>query len=134
MDNLHNGLTNDFFRVGKGWYFRICRVRQETEHAFFTKRSHTMQVRRFSNWSKVELKVTRTDDFPLRSMNDNPQRLWNRVSRSKESCLEIFKGQLGVVVDFVKFGVAQEAVFFEFPTDQSQGKRSSVDRDICLLE
>ena len=53
---------------------------------------------------------------------------------SKESCLEIFKGQLSVVVDFVKFGVAQETVFFEFSTDQSQGKWSSVDRDICLLE
>ncbi|VJY24329.1 Uncharacterised protein [Streptococcus pneumoniae] len=56
------------------------------------------------------------------------------MSRSKESCLEIFKGQLGVVVDFVKFSVAQEAVFFEFSTNQSQRKRSSVDRDICLLE
>ena len=67
-------------------------------------------------------------------MNDNPQRFWNRVSGSKESCLEIFKGQLSVVVDFVKFGVAQETVFFEFSTDQSQGKWSSVDRDICLLE
>ena len=38
------------------------------------------------------------------------------------------------MIDFVKLGVAQEAVFFEFPTDQSQGKRSSIDRDICLLE
>ena len=67
-------------------------------------------------------------------MNDNSQRLWNRVSGSKESRLEIFKGQLSVVIDFVKFGVAQEAVFFEFSTDQSQGKWSSIDRDICLLE
>ena len=56
------------------------------------------------------------------------------MSRSKESCLEIFKGQLSVVIDFVKFSVAQEAVFFEFSTDQSQGKWSSIDRDICLLE
>ena len=52
----------------------------------------------------------------------------------KKVALEIFKGQLSIVVYFVKFGVAQEAVFFEFPTDQSQGKRSSIDRDICLLE
>ena len=104
-----DGLANDFFRVGKGWHFCICRVRQETEHAFFTKGCHTVQVCWFSNWSKVELEVTRTNDFSLWSMNDNPQRFWNRVSRSKESCLEIFKGQLSVVVDFVKFGVAQEA-------------------------
>ena len=61
-----------------------------------------------------------------------PKRLWNRVSRSKERCLEVFKGQLSIMVDFVKFGVAQEAVFFEFPTDQSQGKWSSIDRDILL--
>ena len=52
----------------------------------------------------------------------------------KKVALRFFKGQLSVVVDFVKFGVAQETVFFEFSTDQSQGKWSSVDRDICLLE
>ena len=52
----------------------------------------------------------------------------------KKVALRFFKGQLSVVVDFVKFGVTQEAVFFEFPTNQSQGKRSSIDRDICLFE
>ena len=31
----------------------------------------------------------------------------------KKVAFEIFKGQLSVVVDFIKFGVAQEAMFFE---------------------
>ena len=64
LDNLHDGLTNNFSELVKVGTSAFVESDRETENAFFPKGCHTVQVRRFSNWCKVKLEVTRTNDFP----------------------------------------------------------------------
>ena len=93
-----------------------------------------MEVGRFPNRGKVKFEVSGTDNLTLRSVNHNPQRFWNRVSRTEEGCFKIFKLKFSVLVDFVEFGIAKEAMLFQFSTDQGKGQRSSVDRNIGLFQ
>ena len=71
-----------------------------------------MEVSRFSNRCEVEFEVSGTDNLSLRGVNHNPQRFWNRVSRTEEGCFKIFKLKLSVLVDFVEFGITKKAVLF----------------------
>lgn len=119
-----------FFQVGKGLNYCICRDgRQSTPSS---GAAATFWSPGTANWSKVELKVTRTDDFPWGVWMTIPKALeWGGVV--KESCLEIFWINSILVVDFRKvWRCARGRNSSSFPTDQSQGKRS-VDRDICLV-
>ena len=80
-----------------------------------------MEVGRFPNRGKVKFEVSGTDNLTLRSVNHNPQRFWNRVSRTEEGCFKVFKLKFSVLVDFVEFGIAKETMLFLFSTDQGKG-------------
>ena len=54
------------------------------ENAFLAQSSRTVQVSRLTDWCKVKLEVTGTDNLTLRRMDDNSQRLWNRVGCPEE--------------------------------------------------
>ena len=105
FDNPHNRLSNHFFGIGEGRNFSIGRVGQEAEDAFLSQSGHAVQISWLTDWCKVKLEVTGTDNLTLRRMNDNPQGLWNRVGCPEESRLQIFKGQLCILIDFIELGI-----------------------------
>ena len=71
-----------------------------------------MEVSRFTNWGKVKFEVTGTDDFSLWGMDHHTQRVWDGVGGAEKADLELFEGQFGVVIDFVKAGIPEQAVLF----------------------
>lgn len=71
-----------------------------------------MEVCRFTNWGKVKLEVPGTDDFSLWGMDHHTQRFWDGVGGAEKADLELFEGQFGIVVDFVKGGIPKQAVLF----------------------
>ena len=77
---------------------------------------------------QVKLEVAGFDDAPVGRIDQDTERIRDRVDRIEESHGEMFHVDGRLIVDLDHFHVFHETVFFQFFADQGTGKTRCIDR------